>query len=88
MNELINHPQYRDQSLLKELPQTYPFEAKALEILLDGLEIKTPRDINKRCRNAINFAFRDNRFPRAGEGIIDPAYVKVIENSELDREIV
>ena len=88
VNELINHPQYRDQSLLKELPQTYPFEAEALKMLLDGLAKKTPRDINKRCRNAINFAFRDNRFPRAGEGIIDPAYVKVIENSELDREIV
>lgn len=88
VNELINNPQYRYQPLPKVLPKTYPFEAKALEMLLNGLEIKTPRDINKRCRNAINFAFRDKRFSGAGEGIIDQAYVRTIENSELDREIV
>ena len=88
VSEIINHHQYRDEPLPKELPKTYPFEPKALEMLLDGLEIKTPREINKRCRNVINFAFRDNRFPRDGEGIIDPTYVKTIENSELDREIV
>ena len=87
VNELINHPQHRDQSLPEELPRTYPFEAGALEMLLNGLAKKTPRDINKRCRNAINFAFRDKRFSRAGEGIIDSAYVRAIENSELDREI-
>ena len=87
VNELINHPQYRDQSLPEELPQTYPFEAEALKMLLDGLAKKTPRDINKRCRNVLNFAFRDKRFSRAGEGIIDPAYVRAIENSGFDREI-
>lgn len=88
VTELINDTQYRDENFPENLPQTYPFEAAALEMLLDGLEKKTPRDINKRCRNAINFAFRDKRFSRAGEGIIDSAYVRTIENSELDREIV
>lgn len=87
VNELINDPQHRNQSLPKELPQTYPFEAEALKMLLDGLGKKTPRDINKRCRNAINFAFRDERLSQTGEGIIDPAYVRTIENSELDREV-
>lgn len=88
VTELINNTLYRDENFPENLPQTYPFEATALEMLLDGLEKKTPRDINKRCRNAINFAFRDKRFSRAGEGIIDSAYVRTIENSELDREIV
>ena len=87
VNKLINNPLYRDPPLPKELPQTYPFEEKALEMLLDGLEVKTPRDINKRCRNAINFAFRDKRFPQAGEGIIDVAYVRSIEKMEIDREV-
>ena len=87
VNKLINHPQYRDPCLPEELPQTYPFEEKALEMLLEGLEKKTPRDINKRCRNAINFAFRDKRFPQAGEGIIDVAYVRFIEKMEIDREV-
>jgi len=71
----------------KGLPSTYPFEEGALRLLLDGLGKRTPRDINKRCRNAINFAFRDNRFSQAGKGIIDAEYAKQIEASELDREI-
>ncbi len=57
-------------------------------MLLDGLQKKTPRDINKRCRNAINFAFRANKFTGPGKGIIDSTFVKTLEESELDREIV
>ncbi len=87
VKELINHPHHRSKNLPIKLPQTYPFEEKALEMLIMGLERNTPRDINKRCRNAINFAFRDNLFPRKGEGIIDTEYVKTIENRELDREV-
>ena len=88
VNKLINHEKYRIQSpQLKDLPQTYPFEEIALRMLLEGLKKKTPRDINKRCRNIINCAFRDDRFSQAGKGIIDPSYVMQIEKSELDREI-
>ena len=87
VDELINHPQYRDKPLPEGFPQTYPFEEAALETLLDGLQKRTPRDINKRCRNAINLAFRDNQFPQPGTGIITPVYVRKIEKDELDREI-
>lgn len=89
VDELINNPQHRiisDQ--LKVLPKTYPFEETALKMLLEGLEKKTPRDINKRCRNAINFAFRAKKFNSPGDGIIDSTFVKTLEASELDREIV
>ena len=86
VDELVNHPQYRDKPLPNGLPQTYPFDEIALRMLLENLEKRTPRDINKRCRHAINYAFRDNQFPQAGKGIIDPEYVMKIEKSELDRE--
>lgn len=85
--ELINHPYYRGKSLPEGLPQTYPFEEEALEILLEGLAKKTPRDINKRCRNAIYYAFHEQLFVGNGKGIIDSAYVKELEKKELDQEI-
>ena len=71
----------------KELPPTYPFEEAALRNILEDLERRTPHSINKRCRNAITFAFRDNRFPQQGKGIIDVDYAKKFERSELDREV-
>lgn len=87
--ELINNPQHRNESdQLKDLPMTYPFEETALRMLLEGLEKKTPRDINKRCRNAISYAIRANKFTNPGEEIIDTTFVKDLEESELDREII
>ena len=86
VEELLKHPQYRDRSLPEQLPLTYPFDPTALQMLLEGLERKTPRSINKRCRNAINTALGDEQF-EAGKSIIDPAYVIKIEKSELDREV-
>ncbi|RKU24487.1 hypothetical protein C6499_16860 [Candidatus Poribacteria bacterium] len=87
VSELINHPQYRDKSLLPEgLPETYPFDLTALEMLLEDLENKTPRNINKRCRNAIYAAFSDGHF-EIGKSIIDSAYVMKLEQIELDREV-
>ena len=71
----------------KGLLLTYPFEEAALGNILEDLEKRTPRSINKRCRNAITFAFRDNRFPQQGKGIIDVDYAKKFERSELDREV-
>ena len=88
VDELVNHPQYRDEPLPNGLPQTYPFEETALHMLFENIEKRTPRDINKRCLNAINFAFRANKFTGPGEGIIDPTFVRILEKSELDREIV
>ena len=89
VNELINHPQHRITSnKLKELSKNYPFEDAVLKTLLDSLEKKTPRDINKRCRNVLYSAFRANKFTSPGEGIIDSAFVGEFDESELDREIL
>ncbi len=85
VNKLINNPIYRDKPLPKGLPRTYPFEVKALEMLVEDLEKRTPRDINKRCHNAINHAFHDIHF-EAGKSIIDQKYVMKIEKNDLDRE--
>lgn len=86
VNKLINNPKYRDKPLPKGFPRTYPFEVKALEMLVEDLEKRTPRDINKRCHNAINYAFHDKHF-EAGKSIIDQEYVMKIEKNDLDREI-
>ena len=82
VNELINHSQYRDKPLPTELPQTYPFDPTALQMLLEGLEKKTPRNINKRCRNVINTALGDEHF-ETGKSLIDPAYVIKIEKKRV-----
>lgn len=86
VDELINHPQHREKSLPEWLPPTYPFDLAALQMLLEDLESKTPRNINKRCRNAINTALSDEHF-EAGKSIIDQAYVIKLEKRELDREV-
>ena len=87
VDQLMNHAQYRDSSLLpNELPDTYPFNQAGLKTLLENLIKRTPRDINKRCSSAIHFAFGDNNF-KPGESIIDPTYVTKIEANELEREI-
>ena len=86
VKDLINDPQHRDRDSLKDLPRTYPFEEAALRMLLEGMEMRTPRDINIRCRSAINYAFRDNQF-ESGKGIIDPEYVMKIQKREIDREM-
>lgn len=85
VKDLINNPQHRTQDSLKDLPQTYPFEETALRMLLEGMEIRTPRDINIRCRSAINYAFRDVEF-ETGKDIIDSRYVAKIEKSEIDQD--
>ena len=86
VKELVNHPQYRDKSLPKGLPQTYPFDEIALRMLIENLGKRTPRDINKQCHHAITCAFRDNQF-EPGKGIINPAYVMEIQKREIDREM-
>ena len=86
VRELVNHPQYRDKPLLKEVSQTYPFDEIALRMIIDNLKKRTPRDINKQCHNAINCAFRDNQF-ESGKGIIDPEYIMKIQKREIDREM-
>ncbi len=86
VKKLVNHPQYRNKPLPEKLPQTYPFDEIALRMLLENLEKRTPRDINKQCHNAINCAFRDNQF-ELGKGIIDPEYVMKIQKREIDQEM-
>ena len=86
VRELVNHPQYRDKSLPKGAPQTYPFDEIALRMIIENLRKRTPREINKQCHHAINCAFRDNQF-ESGKGIIDPVYVMKIQKREIDQEM-
>lgn len=86
VKELVNHPRYRDKPLPTELPQTYPFDEIALQMLIEDLGKRTPRDINKQCHHAISCAFRDNQFEQ-GKGIINPAYVMEIQKREIAREM-
>ena len=86
VKKLVNDPLYRDKPLPEKLPKTYPFDEVALQMLVENLRKRTPRDINKQCHHAITCAFRDNQF-ESGKGIIDPVYVMKIQKREIDREM-
>jgi hypothetical protein len=66
--------------------QYFPFEESALELLLNSLPTRTPRDINKRCRNVLVRAFEDNVFENQASKI-SKTFVAKLKAEELDKEI-
>ncbi len=86
VTELVTYSRSENNPLPSRLPKTYPFDEIALRMLFEGVEKRTPRDINKRCHTAINYALRDDQF-EAGRSTINPEYVMKIEKSELDQDI-
>lgn len=64
----------------------FPFEQDALEMLLYEMPRRTPRNVNKRCRNALMKAFADNRFRKGDVRLIDREFVQRITREDLDRE--
>lgn len=65
----------------------YPFEEQSLHSLLTDLQRRTPRDVNKRCRNAIVRAFQSGLFQSNGQVTIAKEFVKKLNLEELDREL-
>ncbi len=83
VRELLSH--YRTQ----EEPKTpyFPFTEEALRGLMSNLQRGTPRDMNKRCRNALMQAFEKGIFQEAKGLEITPKFVQKMSQEELDREI-
>lgn len=59
-----------------------PFTEDALKLLLTNLQRRTPRDVNKRCRNALLKAFETGN---GAEITVD--FVRKMSLEELDREM-
>ena len=83
VRELLCH--YRPQ----EKPKTpyFPFTEEALRGLLSNLQRGTPRDVNKRCRNALMRAFEKGVFEKGADSTITSKFVQEMSQEELDKEI-
>ena len=82
VRELLSY--YRPE----EKPKTpyFPFTEDALRALLANLQRGTPRDINKRCRNALMRAFENGIFEEGKDSEITLKFVQEMSQEELDKE--
>lgn len=82
IRELLSH--YRTE----EKPKTayFPFTEEALRGLMSNLQRGTPRDMNKRCRNALMRAFEKGIFQEGKDSEITLKFVQEMSQEELDKE--
>ena len=82
VREVLSH--YRTQ----EEPKTpySPFTEDALRALMANLQRRTPRDMNKRCHNALMNAFEKGIFEKDEDPAITPDFIQEISQEELDKE--
>lgn len=81
--ELLSH--YRTEE--KSKTPYFPFTEDALRALTSNLQRGTPRDVNKRCRNALMRAFEKGIFEEGKDLEITPKFVQEMSQEELDKEI-
>ena len=83
VRELLSY--YRTE----EKPKTpyFPFTEEALRALMSNLQRATPRNMNKRCRNALMRAFEKGIFEEGKASEITPKFVQEMSQEELDKEI-
>jgi hypothetical protein len=83
ISELLSY--YRTQ----EKPKTsyFPFTEEALRALIVNLQRRTPRDMNKRCHNALMKAFETNLFENGDDLAITLEFIQQMSQEELDKEI-
>ena len=83
VRELLSH--YRPE----EKPKTsyFPFTEEALKALMSSLQRGTPRNMNKRCGNALMTAFEKGIFEKEENSVITPEFVQEMSQEELDKEI-
>ena len=83
VRELLSY--YRTE----EKPKTpyFPFTEESLRALMSNLQRGTPRDMNKRCRNALMRAFENGIFQKGKDLEITPKFVQEMGQEELDKEI-
>ena len=83
VRELLSH--YRTQ----EKPGTpyFPFTEETLRALMSNLQQGIPKNMNKRCRNALMRAFEKGIFQKGKDLEITPKFVQEMSQEELDKEI-
>ena len=54
---------------------------------MSNLQRGTPRDVNKRCRNALMRAFEKGIFETGEDLEITPKFVQEMSQEELDKEL-
>lgn len=69
-----------------DLSPLYPFKEDALRYLIENLDKRTPRAVNKRCHNAAMAALRAQIAEAPGEIWVDLDLVKSMARLELDQE--
>ena len=82
VREVLSH--YRTQ----EEPKTpySPFTEDALRALMANLQRRTPRDMNKRCHNALMRAFEKGIFQKGKDPTITLDFIQEMDQEELDKE--
>ena len=83
VNGLLSH--YRTPAWSKK--GHAPFTEDALKLLLTNLKRRTPRNVNKRCRNALLNAFKTGIFGTGNGAEITADFVRKMSVEELDREM-
>ena len=82
VREVLSH--YRTQ----EEPKTpySPFTEDALKALMANLQRRTPRDMNKRCHDALMNAFEKGIFEKGEDPAITLDFIQEMDQEELDKE--
>ncbi|MBX3290406.1 MAG: hypothetical protein KF855_13795 [Acidobacteria bacterium] len=65
----------------------FPFEKDALQLLFTNMERRTPRNVNKRARNAIFKAFERGLFANQKGDLIQRSLIQDMTSEELDKEL-
>jgi hypothetical protein len=79
---------YRTADYKAKVGELYPFDEDALLYIIQNLDKRTPRSINKRCAYIASAALQHKKRNTApGEIKIDMDFVKSMSRSELDQEL-
>ena len=87
VRDLLSHYRTWDSQVDVEKNSYYPFTEDALTLRLLNLQRRTPRDVNKRCRNALIKAFEKGIFDEGKAASIGREFVQEMSQEELDKEI-
>lgn len=82
ISELLSY--YRTEK--KSKTDYFPFTEEALRALMVNLQRRTPRDMNKRCHNALMDAFEKGIFEKGEDPAITLDFIQGMSPEELDKE--
>lgn len=87
VGDLLSNYRIQDSQIDVKKNPYYPFIEDALTLLLSNLQRRTPREVNKRCRNALMKAFEEGTFEEGKPASICRDFVQKMSKEELDKEM-